>query len=465
LLLGCKACTSAPTVRVERRLLATLPKTYEQKSLVISDDREAYAYIVRAETGFRVVDGAGEGPLYAEVTQPWYAPGTRSLFYWSTEVVNGQPVVKLTAPGHVVVTDVVKPGPFVFSRNGRRWAAMGSTAPAPGGKRGRVEIFVDGERIGSYADACVPAFSPDAAHFAHLIEDEEGRTKLMIDGQERHTYESPRVATAPASIRSDSGPDMTSQFSVTYLADGSLLTVAHDKDGWGVFRDATRLAAYGDNIAAKTQIVTLVSPPQGFKRGAIAGGIIGTAEAAPVAVWWERPAGETERWRVVRNGTPSNIDCQRYWTAEPPAVSSDGQHVAYVCATQTAAGVDEVYAVVDDRRYGPYRNVWGMALSPDGKRFAFAADDNSSAVPWSYYVDGRARATKYDIAWPPRFSPDGKHVAWVAQRNERGILFLDGRGRASSDRVLLPPTFAGNEKLEWIVLRGRRLSRLDVTWR
>jgi len=466
--LACAACTCAPAApRTRRQPLVTLPEGYRKKSLFISDDGQDYAFIATTAEGDRVVHGSEQGPLFPECVQPRMAPGTRKLFYWAIGAPSGTREVFLVADGQTIPTGFARPGTLFFSKNGSRWAAIGGTAPPEGstGARGSVVIFADGRRMGSYPDASLPAFSPDEAHVAYLVEDESGRIKLFLDGEEKRTYDTPQVQSSPP-VKSDPiGPNLPSQFRVGYLSNGSLLVLAQDRDGWALFRDQTRIGSYRDNVVSPWHGgVALAFGDALQSSAAIASGSATVAAAAPVAAWWERTAG-TQRWRVTRNGTPERIDCARSWEAETPVLSADGRHVAYACATASSNQVEQTYVVADDRRYGPYANVWGIALSPDGEHVAYGADEGGSDTPWAYYLDGRARPLRFDRVWPPRFSADGKQVAWVAQKGERVFLFLNGDSYASSEDIIWAPRFNRNDVLTWAVIRGRRVSRVDVAVR
>jgi hypothetical protein len=448
-------------VRVERAHLATLPDERGAPSIVISHDRKDHAFIAAGAEGYRVVHGGNQGSAFAEVTQPRFAPGTRELFYWAYAIAGDERLVTLVAGGKEIPTGLARAGKLVFSKNGERWAAIGEARPSAGSERGGVEIFVDGEHAGSYPGACLPALSHDNAHVAYLVEDESGRIKLLVDGRERRVFEPPRAGGTPGVEPGSGHANFMTRSGVTYLSDGSLLVLTRDGERWSVFRDEARLATYGDSLSGEDAFLLL----EGDGAAAtVFAGTIAVAESAPVAAWWERQARAEGRWRVVRNGEPEHTTCVRFWDSQPPVLSADGRHIAYVCPSLSASGVDETYVIHDGRHHGPYAGAWGLALSPDGERLAYAADDGSAGEPWSYYLDGKRRAMRFERVWPPRFSRDGKQLAWVAEKNGRVILFLNGSGRASSDRVVFGPQFRGNHALEWVSLRGRRLTRIDVTW-
>lgn len=445
-------------MRVERAPLATLPNERAAPSIVISGDRGDHAFVTAGADGYRVVHNGKQGPVFAEVSQPRFAPGTRRLFYWAYEVAGERMLVKLVVGGEEIPTRLARAGKLVFSKSGGRWAAVGEAHPEAASERGRVEVLIEGLPPGLYAGACLPALSHDGQHVAFLTEDEEGRVKLWVDGSEWRAFEPPPVAGAPTSV---GNVNLMTRSAVAYFGDGSLLILARDGERWSVFRDETRLANYGFSVGAEEAFLLLTGESTGKT---IFAGSIALAGSAPVAAWWEREPGPAGRWRVTRNGEPERITCNRFSEAEPPVLSADGQHLAYICPSVSAAGVDETYVVHDGRLYGPYAGAWGLTLSPDGKRLAYAADDGSAGAPWFYYLDGKRRAARFERVWPPRFSPDGKQLAWVAEKKGRVILFLNGSGRASSDRVVFGPQFNSNRALEWVSLRGRRLRRIDVAW-
>jgi hypothetical protein len=189
------------------------------------------------------------------------------------------------------------------------------------------------------------------------------------------------------------------------------------------------------------------------------------AEKAPVAVWWERLAAPTEQWRVVRDGAPvDGLVCGRFWRDQPPALSPDGRHVAYPCFTKDVFGRNEGYVVLDGRRFGPYRNVWGIRLSDDGEHVAYGAADDHPTRPWSFHVDARRLRLRFDEVWRPRLSPDGDRLAWAARRGDRPFVGLDDGIVAAFDDVLWGPRFSQGA-VSWVIRRGRKVTRLDATTR
>ncbi len=462
---GCRCCPSASqTPRIRRQPLVRLPDTFKPKSLYIAPDAEDFAAILMVDDSQRVLTRAGEGPAFKECDGPSISPGQRKLFYWAADYSTGAVKAAFVAGGETFVTEYAHKAALVFSPKGR-WALIGM-AGQPGTdppQRGPVVIYVDGARIGSYADASTPVFSPDEQHFAFLIEDDAGAIKLVVDGAVRRTFAKPEVRASAAIKTSNVEPDMPKQFSVHYQSDGTLLILTLDREGWTLYRDDVRLGAYAHNVWGRADNGVGVSFGEEFsKAGAILASSVTTAERAPVAAWWERAPGDEERWRVAHSGGAATGVCMRAWESEPPALSADGAHLAYACHATTAGNPDEVYIVADGTRFGPYQNAWGLTFSPDGKRFVYAADDGSPQRPWAYYIDGKPEPFKFDRVFPPRFSPDSQHVVWVAERNEKFVLFYDGRGRASSHRLIAAPRFDEQDRLSWAIQRGPRVTGLKI---
>jgi hypothetical protein len=466
------SCTCGPRLfSVHRQHLVTLPKEAQRRSLYLSDDGVDTAYIVDLSSGRRVVHGAEAGPLLAEITPPRMAPDTHKVFYWGLDASSGQKVVKLVADGQVIDADLARTGHFVFSQSGGHWAAIGGQEIETGPneyKPGAVRLWADGRLVGSHPDTSMPAFSPRGGHLAYLKQDDDGIVKLVVDGQTQRAFEAPAVAASPPVKSASVGPNLTPQYQVAYLSDGRLLIVATDRDGWVVFRDATRLASYPRSVAASSDGGLAFDASGALDAAAsLVPDSLVTAESAPVAAWWERPAGAGAGWRVVRDGQPvDGQTCARYANDAPPTLSADGRHVAYACHSTPEDQPNQVYVVHDGKRYGPYANVWGITLSPDGRRVAFGADAGvpDAQRPWFIVVDGKRGHLQFNRVFPPRFSPDGEHVAWIGQRDHRLILFLDHHSYASSEALVWPPTFKLGSGLSWAAARGRRVSRVDVRY-
>jgi hypothetical protein len=467
LVVGLAACRSSSTPRELRKTrLATVPPTYRKGTIAIADDGAHWAMVVRDAEGQHVAADDGRGTAYKECGTPRFAPGSERLFYWAVDGASTPPRVVLVSGDRVLATDYVRLPALVFSKGGTRWASVGGTASAEGG--GPVAVLVDGREMGRHADASLPAFSPDGQHVAYLIQDEAGQIRLLVDGNEQRAFKGPETPTSPIVKTLAVGPNLPPQFSVNYLRDGSLLVLTQDRDGWAIYHDTVRLGSYPSSVWSGHGPVALDLGPQFRTAVAIAPASLSVADAGPVAAWWIRREGEVDTWRVVRNGRPVGATlCSKPWTA-PPVLSGDGAHVAYVCVQSAPGAVDTMYVVHDELSYGPYLDVFGIALSPDGAHVAYAASVVRDATdllphqPWNFHVDGRPFEHRYTSVWRPRFTADGAHLAWEAEAEGRNVLGLDDHEVATFDEVVWGPTVSRVGEVFWVVRKGRRLARLDL---
>jgi hypothetical protein len=439
--------------RIRKRHLGSLAREARPATLAVSDDGEHYAFVVRDGDEERVVSDRGDGPPFRHCERPQFSPDHR-LFYWATRAGAAGEETVLVADGRVVATPYARAGLLVFSMVGGRWATVGTVEADGAGV-----VFVDGTEAAHGAGVSVPSFSPDGRHVATLTHDAGGHVvQLVVDGTPRATYEvgpgtcAHAIGETPLSIL----------LTVRYLADGSLLVVAPDADGWAVHRDDRRVASYAG-----------VSPPDGSTpaeetcrgQALVAPSSLAAAKEAAVAAWWERPPGDDARWRVVIDGRPADDAlCMRWWSDQPPEFSADGRRWAYPCAEPPIGGT--VSMVLGGRRVGEYADVWGVAPADTGSRVAWGASDGAPERPWAFVVDGSAVPGRYDAVWRPRLAGPDSPLAWEAmpERDGRGVLGLDGRRLASFDEVLWGPTFSGSppSRVSWVIRRGRKISRLDV---
>ncbi len=454
--------TACAERKIEKDHLARLPRGVKPGTLAIAEDGTAAAFVRVGDDGERVVVKRTAGPPYRECLRPRFAPGTRRLFHWVRR--DDPDHFALDADGTPLDTRFGRTGTLVFSADGTRWAVVGVLAEKPAGGRPPVVVLSDRGRAGPYGDASEPTFSPDGTHLAWLKEETEGRVELVVDGRTVTVYEPPASRCAVPMKLDGIGPNLPYQYAVRYLADGTLLVLAHDREGWAVFRDGTRIASYpvtADRFG-NPMIVSMGTEDECTTAAAIVPSSIETAEAAPVAAWWERVPGSPARWRVVRDGTPvDDVVCAKPWEDQRPLLSPDGRHVAYACAGDDG----RVTVVADGRRHGPHADAFGYSLSHDGRHVAYDASDGSEERPWAIWVDAAPLTRRYGAVWRPRVAGDGDHVAWEAQRRRggtAGVLGLDRRRIASFEEVLWGPDFSREDTVSWVIRRGRNVTRLDV---
>jgi hypothetical protein len=450
------ACRREPPA-IEKARIATLPPTHQPNRTLLSEDGRAYAFVTKADDGERVVTAKGATDVHAECAKLAFAPKTERLFYWTRDGEKDQPTITLVADGVPVPTDFIAPGEMAFSADGSRWVAAGVARGPENGTFGPITLFVDGAALTRVADMSLPSFSLDGRHLAYLTAAER-RASLVVDGEVRQNFEPPTTECGAAALRAAPQSDLGLRHIVRYLADGTLLVVTRDAEGWGVYVDGRRIASY---------VRATIDPADAecAKGNAIATRSLRVSENAPVAFWWERVAGDAELWRVVRNGRPvDDITCVEPWRRHPPEPSADGQHVIYACPMTGSEQSQVVFLVKDGVRYGPYDNVWGIAPTKNFAHVAYGAARGTEDLPWSIYVDGEARVQHLRAVWRPRVSEDGSTLAWEATVSDDGGGFfgIDDHRLGSFDEVLWGPEPEPGERMVWVVRRGRKITRFSI---
>jgi hypothetical protein len=455
LLFLASACGERAHFEVHKRPIATLPSAWRRPSLNVADDGAHVTFSVRDAKGYHVVTPQGPSASYTDVGPPLFAPKSDRVFYWALDQQDERKTYAIVANGVTSPTPFDNTPQIVSTPGGTRWAALGGIdmTKHDGGETRRVSMLVDGTDMGRYWAASVPAFSPDARHVAWLVLEEGGRTNVVVDGAVVRTFD---AATTPVDRERF---DLLAR--LTYLSDGRLLVLAPTGGGWTLFRDDERLATYAQSLIPGTTIVigTKDTPPS------IVAGSVESAKAAPVAVWWERMSGEDERWRVVRDGAAvDGIVCATYWSTQPPVVSDDGRHIAYVCGgpSEPEVPLGRRTVVLDGRRFGPYTESWALGLADDGSRVAYGATVSMPVREWRMHANGIPIAGPFELVWRPRLSPDARHVFWAGgpERGRRAI-GVDARVVTRFDDILYGPEFPSPNNPVWVIRRGRKISRIE----
>jgi hypothetical protein len=391
------------------------------------------------------------------VTLPLFAPESQRVFYWGTREEEAHRRYDVVADGTVVPTPFVEIGDLVLAPGGRRWAARGPVSDESSGgaePRRRVAVVVDGREVGRFAAASRPAFSQGGLHLAWLAQDDGGRTTVFVD-------EAPvRTVVGPPPPPGD--PLVDGQMGVGYLSDGRLVALLPEGDGWSLYRGDERLAVFAHTLIPGSTLIL----PGADTRASIVSPSLVTATDSPTVVWWERRPGNDERWRVMRDGAPiDGLECARYWDTQPPVVSADGTHVAYVCATppQPEAALGYRWIVLDGRRFGPYIESWTLGLAPDGSEVAYGAAETLPITTWRIFVNGVPRSGLQELVWRPRFSLDGRHLFWAGgpERGRRRIA-IDRRTVTRFDDLLSGPEFPSPRTATWAIRRGRTISQIEA---
>jgi hypothetical protein len=441
--------------------LARLPAGFLPGSAAVSHDRAHHTILVRESKGMRVVRDGVAGALYRDATNRSFAPRATRHFYWALDHDEQR---------YLVVDDTPYPIEYsrheyvVFDPTGAHWAML-----AVGGEPPGAIVVADGEMEGPFPDGSVPAWSPSGtlAYLRARGDAAERRIELVVGDGVRRTAAGGAATCRPALGEPLQGPEMARHAGVRFLADGRLLSLMPDGGRWSLRRDDEVLATFDASVPTAPGSVGpyVIGGPDACAEGSvIAATSLTTAEAVPVAAWWERTAGPDGRWRVVVDGHPaSDAQCLRPWPHQPPQLSADGRSVAFPCVERFDHRGEAIVVVHDGVRHGPYPEVWALALSDDGKRIAYGASDGSLDAGWAVFADGVQQSARTYAIWRPRFDAAGAHLAWEAMRSPSGPsdLVLDGRRLASFDDLVDGPLFDRPGEVAWIVRRKNRLARLN----
>lgn len=457
-----------------KTVLARMPPGYVPGSFAVSDDFAHAAYQVKTRQGVRMVRDGVSGPTYRSIVTRSFAPRTDRLFYWARGF--GPHETFLVENEHPHPVGASRHEYLVFTPDGRRWAvtaavpASADGAPVP--ESARILVMADGVEQGRYPEATAPALSHDGRHLAYVVADAapDGATRrrLLVDGEERRVFTGVAArCVAPVQVAGE-GPMLPLHERVLYLSDGTLVALVRDGEGWVLERAGQPVATYAVSVPIQTENPVLEVRDEACRTSAaVASGSLTGATDAPVLAWWERVAGGPgERWRLVRDGAPvDDLTCVRPWEAQAPVLTADGRAWVYACVTGVPVTGQEVLVVTPAARHGPYREVWGLALSDDGRRVAYGASPEGGLdATWRIFADGEPVSPPYYATWRPRFDPSGRHVGWEAITKPGGrlVLGIDERALVRFDDLIDGPANLARGWMSWAVRNGRRLSRVNL---
>jgi hypothetical protein len=456
------ACRSAPH-SPRKESLARLPEKFLAGSVTVSDDLRHHVYLVEERRGTRVVRDGVPGEKYGAATNRSFFPKSARSLYWARRP-EGQTLV--------VVDDIPYPVGYArhewvaFDPSGAHWAVLAS-APDDAG----AVILADGKEIGPFDDASVPAWSP-AGTLTYLraqgdAGSHERRVELMVGDTVLRDSPARKGFCQPAIGEGWRGPALPQNTALRYLSDGRLVTLMPQEDRWALTRDAEILGTFDASVPTAPGSVgpyAIAGDGTCAAGSVIAATTVTAAEQAPVTAWWERQAGADGKWRVVVDGKPAaDVACLRPWPHQPPQLAADGRSVAFPCVTRFDDHGEAIMVVHGEERYGPYPEVWALALSDDGRRLAYGAADGSLDQSWAVYADGQQISPRYYAIWRPRFDPSARHLGWEAMLTAKGpnVLLLDGRRLGTFDDLVNGPLFDRPGEVGWVIRRKNRLARLN----
>lgn len=110
---------------------------------------------------------------------------------------------------------------------------------------------------------------------------------------------------------------------------------------------------------------------------------------------------------------------------QPPVFSADGSSVGYL---EGSALRKRMRAVVNGKPGDLFDGIdlHSLLFSPDGKRFAYAANERSPADSWFVVIDGQRERAFDGLGVSYAFSPDGKRFAYTARQTNQWFLVVEG---------------------------------------
>lgn len=132
--------------------------------------------------------------------------------------------------------------------------------------------------------------------------------------------------------------------------------------------------------------------------------------------------------RVVVDG----VEQKPYFEVGHPVLSPDGKrHMYWAKVNKDSKGhivvVDGVPSTTEFEKVGPK----SLRFTPDGKRFAFAAQRDGK---WLFVVDWK-EGKPYDQVGAIEFSKDGSRWGHRAERNGKNLAVIDGEEQKEHDKV------------------------------
>jgi hypothetical protein len=451
------------------RVLGELISGYDSDSVSFSGDISHFAYKAGPQGSQKViVDGhvLATSEFFNSLD---FAPVTNELYYFVVRSRgSGGYSVSLVAGDRTIPADFYPGnGTEVFSSDGKHYAATGGNIVRTAGSgqvSGVSTIIVDGKVAGKYRDTSYPVFFPNGSSYAHIVLNDNDTMSLIVDGQIRKSFPKPTVPCSFIFNSSVSGPNLDGLVKLHVGQDGHLSYLVRDDLGWSVYVDDKRVASYGGVVWGSTASHWLSY--EGSERGAwiMEYSFAGAKNGSSVA-WWAGTEvdqhGSRGHWRVLLNGEAHD---NRTWenprTGVAPRISGDGKHLAYAAGLKTTSGEQEYSVVLDNTQFGPYADVWALALSEDGTHVAYAAKAKGASL-WRGYLDGTPLGETYDSLYATAFIRGTASVAWTGERSGKTSVITNGMVLHGADQVMFGPVSPSEGLVKWVVRQGNSL--VEVT--
>jgi WD40 repeat protein len=297
-------------------------------------------------------------------------------------------------------------------------------------ENGKQYISLDGKKCGDYVPATPQSwwFSPDSQHFAYAVKADK-KSFCVIDSAEGKKYD--EVADFKFS------PD-SKRVAYTAKSAGKWFCVIDGAEGKPC--DSVEVLLFSPDsqhtafhaVSGGKHVVVLDGKEKKPCETITASSLVFSPDSKRLG----HIAWDGKKWLAVVD----DAEGKQYDTIDGTLMfSADSKRVAY-----TAKSANKALYVVNGVEEKPYDAVGGFAFSPDSQHYAYWArksdvDENSRMR----IVSDGAEQTAYLHVGAPVFSPDSKHLAYPARRNEGGALVKDGKeGEWYASASVLNPCFS-----------------------
>jgi WD40 repeat protein len=309
---------------------------------------------------------------------------------------------------------------FAFSPDNRHFVYSA-------GKDNKQSVILDGKAGPFYSLTGKPVWSPDGKHLAYVALYNQDVQCVVLDGKEGKQYNGINIPIFSSDSKhiAYSVREGTKRFVVVDGKEGRKYEMNATISLLNFAPDDNRLA-YA--VAKDGKWVVVIDGKESFAYDGIGGG------GSSITL---RSGG------IGESGSIITLSLGGVGGSRPGiALSPDGKSFAYVAYEK-----GKWFIVLNGEELQKYD---GIALgtpifSPDGKLFYGARLENK----WFTVMDGEESADEYDeIGQDVSFSADGKHIVYSARRGNKWFVVLDGKAGKEYDR-LFKPVFT-DSKIEYL---------------
>jgi Tol biopolymer transport system component len=161
------------------------------------------------------------------------------------------------------------------------------------------------------------------------------------------------------------------------------------------------------------------------------------------------------RWLVVRDGEELPAYPDDVLDISGITFNRNGVHLAYVVSVLDSIddSVSE-YTVVDENAGEVHGAIADLCYSPDGKNFAYSADDGDGPQ----VVSGQDVGPAYDDVWALTYAPDGSRLAYGARNGGQEFAVVNGAEHSPHDAVDKVVFSRNGQRIGYGALDGRQFA-------